>query len=155
MEYYTTYRDEWETPATSLALALIKDVYNLDVLPLLACGRLMRDQESMDLIGDELFELLCEYGGMNIVFHDKKTRVPRKVTRDIVINHELFLTKKALRYTSADIFPAIRRGHGGAVRSISRDIWNTHAQTSLDLQRTCKDFSECSETRPSQTTAQE
>ena len=94
VEYYTTYRDEWELPATNLALALMKDVYDLEVLPILSCGRILKDAESIKLMNDELFNLLCEYGGMNIVFHDKKTKVPRRVTKDVVINDELFLTKK-------------------------------------------------------------
>ena len=94
VEYYEAYSEEYTLRAANLAKALIRDVYTPDVLPVVTCGRVLSDWESMSLINDELFNLLCQYGGYNVVFHDQDTKLPRNVTADIVLNKNLFLTRK-------------------------------------------------------------
>lgn len=94
VEYYKSYSGKYQLQAANLALSLIRDIYTPDVLPVIPCGRMLSDRESIKLMNDELFELLCQYGGMDFVFREKGKSVSRKVTRDVGLGVNFFLTKK-------------------------------------------------------------
>ena len=92
-EYYS-YFGEYDLQAIALALALLRDVYSPEVLPLEICEEIFGRERTAELMGKELFDLLCEFGGKDIVYHEKKRKVPKGIRNCCTLNREFFLTKK-------------------------------------------------------------
>lgn len=83
MDVYATYSKLYQLQAANLGRSLIRDVYTPDVLPLLACGKVLNDYEFNKLMNDELFQLLYRYGGRDLVFFRYNTKTPpRNVLND-------------------------------------------------------------------------
>lgn len=80
--------------AVNLALSLLKDIYALEVLPMGHCEEIFGRKETAEFVGKELFGLLCKFGGMDIVYHDAKHRVPKGIRNRCQLNRRLYLTDK-------------------------------------------------------------
>lgn len=98
MDVYVAYSEIYQLQAANLGRALLRDIYTPDVLPILSCGRILSDRESIDLMNQELFELLCCYGGMDLVFYNHTTKTPpRSVLEDanlVPLGQDIYLTSK-------------------------------------------------------------
>ena len=98
MDVYVTYSRSFQLQAANLGRSLIRDVYTPDVLPLLACGRVLNDYEINKLMNEELFQLLCRYGGRDLVFFKYNTKTPpRNVLSDselIPLGQDIYMTSQ-------------------------------------------------------------
>lgn len=93
-EYYSYY-GEYDLQAIALAISLLQDVYSPDVLPLEICEEIFGKKRTAELMGKELFDLLCKFGGKDIVYHDdKQKKVPKGVRSCCHLNRRFFLTKR-------------------------------------------------------------
>ena len=90
-EYYNYY-GEYDLQAINLALSLLRDIYSPEVLPVELCEEVFGRKRTAELIGEELFELLCKFGGMDIVYHDDKHKVPKWIKNCCHLNRKLYLT---------------------------------------------------------------
>ena len=86
-----------ENTDDSLGSAFVRDVreyYNLENLwqPVELCEEVFGRKRTAELIGEELFELLCKFGGMDIVYHDDKHKVPKWIKNCCHLNRKLYLT---------------------------------------------------------------
>ena len=59
-EYYNYY-GEYDLQAINLALSLLRDIYSPEVLPVELCEEVFGRKRTAELIGEELFELLCKF----------------------------------------------------------------------------------------------
>lgn len=90
-EYYSYY-GKYDLQAINLALSLLRDIYSPEVLPVELCEEVFGRKRTAELIGEELFELLCEFGSMDIVYHDSKHKVPKRIKNCCHLNRKLYLT---------------------------------------------------------------
>ena len=88
-EYYNYY-GEYDLQAINLALSLLRDIYSPEVLPVELCEEVFGRKRTAELIGEELFELLCKFGGMDIVYHDDKHKVPKWIKNCCHLNRKLY-----------------------------------------------------------------
>lgn len=92
-EYYNYY-GKYDLQAINLALSLLKDVYSPEVLPIELCEEIFGRKRTAELMGEELFELLCRFGGMDIVYHDSKHKTPRGIKNYCSLSRRFYLTNR-------------------------------------------------------------
>lgn len=92
-KYYSHY-GEYDLQAVALALSLIRDIYSPEVLPLEICEEVFGRKRTAKLIGKELFDLLCKFGGKDIVYHDKQKKIPKGIRKYCSLSRNFFLAKK-------------------------------------------------------------